>query len=261
MSAQNWSVIVLAGQRPGKDPLAQAFGQDLKALVEIAGVPMLTRVLKTVHALPNLGRVVVVSQDPERLSDAVAGGGGAKLAASFGGISESILAVAGSKDAPWPILVTTADHPLLDLAMLTEFLTSAANVDIAVGMVERATLVARFPNSRRTWFKLADGDWSGANLFALGSERARIALKLWAEAEQDRKKVWKLFLHFGPWLALRALTRTIGMRDGLAAAGKRLAITARLVPLSDSVACIDVDKPADHALAELILKQREMADL
>ena len=81
--------------------------------------------------------------------------------------------------------------------------------------------------------------------------------QLEARAEQDRKTVWKLFLHFGPWLALRALTRTIGLGDALQRAGTRLGLKARLVPLSQAEAAIDVDKPDDHAQALDIWKARK----
>ncbi len=128
---------------------------------------------------------------------------------------------------------------------------------MAVGMVERQVMRAAYPDNERTWLKFADGHWSGANLFALDSDAARGALKLWSEAEQDRKKAWKLFLHFGPWLAFRALTRTIGLGDALRIAGKRLGLVARLVPLKDAEAAIDVDKPSDHSLAEDILARRK----
>jgi hypothetical protein len=39
-------------------------------------------------------------------------------------------------------------------------------------------------------------------------------------------------------------------------AGKRLGLDAQLVPMSDPVAAIDVDKLSDHALAEKILTER-----
>jgi len=55
---------------------------------------------------------------------------------------------------------------------------------------------------------------------------------------------------------LRALTRTIGLGAALGRAGKRLGLLARLVPLSDAEAAIDVDKPSDHAQAEEILAKR-----
>ena len=41
----SFSALVLAGTRPGGDPLAQQIGVAHKALVEIAGEPILTRVV------------------------------------------------------------------------------------------------------------------------------------------------------------------------------------------------------------------------
>lgn len=252
-----WSALVLAGSRPSGDPLAEHFGAEAKALIDFAGKPMLAHVVTTLNATPQIARVVVIAQQIAPLEAAVAQGGGAELRTSGGGISSSIAALAGSDALPFPILVTTADHPLLMPEMIDEFLRGAGDADVAVGMVERATMLARYPQNRRTWLKFSDGHWSGANLFALQSERCLPALELWAHAEQDRKTAWKLFLHFGPWLALRALTRTIGLADALRRAGKRLGLSAKLVPLSQAEAAIDVDKPDDHAQALEIWEARK----
>ena len=259
-AGQLWTVIVLAGQRPGPDRLASHFGQELKALVELAGEAMVTRVVRTLHAAPEVGRIIILSQAPDRLRAAVDAGGGAELVESGAGISASINAIAGTDQAPWPLLVTTADHPLLSPQMVAEFLTSGMSADLSIAMVERQTMLTVFPEAQRTWLKFRDGHWSGANLFALTNDRTRAALALWAEAEQDRKVAWKLFLHFGPWLALRAITRTIGLSDALKAAGQRLGISVKLVAMSDPVAAIDVDKPADHDLASAIVAARALAN-
>lgn len=251
-----WSAIILAGQRPGPDRLASHFGERWKALVRIGGEPMLTRVVRTLSATPEIARTIVLGQEPEALRTAAEAGGNVMLITSKSGISESILRVAGTPEVPWPVLVTTADHPLLTPAFVSAFLDQCSGCDLAVGMVERKVMRAAYPGNRRTWLKFADGQWSGANLFALNSDAARGALNLWTEAERDRKKAWKLFLHFGPWLALRALTRTIGLATALRIAGKRLGLNAKLVPLADAETAIDVDKPSDHALAEEILARR-----
>lgn len=250
---------MLAGQRPGVDALAAHFGQQTKALIKVGGEPMVTRVVRTLNATPTIGKIVILTQQPDVLMGAVAEGGGADFSVSSAGISTSIAAIAGTETAPWPILVTTADHPLLTPDFISEFLGKANAGDLAVGMVERATMLAAYPGNRRTWLKFSDGWWSGANLFALNSERVRAALELWAAAEQDRKKAWKLFLHFGPWLALRAITRTIGLGAALKQAGQRLGLDARLVALEQAEAAIDVDKPSDHALAEEIFARRGSA--
>lgn len=253
---ERWTAIVLAGQRPGVDRVAQHFGQSWKALVPIAGEAMVTHVVRTLSSVPEIDRILVLAQEPGVLQAAVAAGGEATIHTSSAGISASIRAIAGTTDAPWPVLVTTADHPLLTPMSVTAFLAQSQAADLSIGMVERHVIDAAYPDATRTWLHFRDGDWSGANLFAMRSDRVVAALNLWAEAEQDRKKAWKLFLHFGPWLALRAITRTIGLRDGIARAGKRLGLNAQMIALPDADAAIDVDKPADHALASDILNHR-----
>ena len=71
------------------------------------------------------------------------------------------------------------------------------------------------------------------------------------------KKVFRLFWRFGPRLALRAATRTIGFAEAVRRAGDRLGLNAKLVVLSQPEAGIDVDKLSDYRLAELILLRRE----
>jgi GTP:adenosylcobinamide-phosphate guanylyltransferase len=258
MTAGRWTAIVLAGQRPGIDPLAAHFGSTVKALVSLGGVAMLTRVVRTLHATPDIGDIIVLAQDTNALSEAVVAGGGAILAVSGKGISVSIAALL-DKSALWPVLVTTADHPLLLPDHIAAFLAKAEDADLSVGMVEREIVLARYPGAHRTWLKFRDGHWSGANLFTLAGPRTLAALTLWAAAEQDRKRAWKLFFHFGPWLALRAVTRTIGLAEALSRAGRNLGLSARLVALPFADAAIDVDKPADYDLAVAILGDREQS--
>ncbi|WP_397576866.1 NTP transferase domain-containing protein [Sphingorhabdus sp.] len=255
MQAQ-WTCIVLAGQRPGTDMFAQHFGLKLKALVPVRGEPMVSHVVRTLRASPLIGEIIVLCQEPDALRSAVDAAGGAALVESLSSISLSIKRQVDALVFSSPILVTTADHPLLTVDMIAEFL-GKADGDVAIAMVERKTMLARFPDAKRTWLRFSDGAWSGANLFALMSPKSAFALDLWAEAEQDRKKAWRLFMHFGVRLALRALTRTIGLRQALTIAGKRLGLVATLVPMSDPVAAIDVDKVSDHILAEHILIDRE----
>ncbi len=216
---------------------------------------MITRVIHVLRDCPDIGQIIVLTQDIEAVAQATGNAGGVTIVKSEDGISHSIKRVIDQQSFAWPVLVTTADHPLLTTHMIEEFIKNADG-DLTIGMVERQNMLASFPDAKRTWLHFADGAWSGANLFALRSDKALKALDLWASVEKDRKKAWRLFLHFGPYLAFRAITRTIGLRGALAKAGHRLGLSAKLVPMSDPVAAIDVDKVADHALAEMILGKR-----
>jgi len=216
---------------------------------------MICHVVRTLHRSPHIGKIVILSQEVEHLRPAVDAAGGAILVESQNSISRSIKAQAEALGFTAPLLVTTADHPLLTVEMIDEFVRNVDG-DLAVAMVERRTMLKQFPDAQRTWLRFSDGAWSGANLFALLTPKSSLALDLWADAEQDRKKAWRLFLHFGLLLAARALTRTIGLKQAMAKAGKRLGLSAKLVPMSDPVASIDVDKLSDHVLAENILTER-----
>jgi CTP:molybdopterin cytidylyltransferase MocA len=263
MSQGRWTAILLAGQRPGIDPLAQAFGETWKALVRVDGEAMLSRVAKTLLASPSIGRILVVAQQPEALfiGDCawLAKEPRIATAVSTSGIAVSVATLAGTEQAPWSVLVTTADHPLLTPAMIETAVAGASGADVGVGVVSSRTLLAAYPDNRRTWLKFRGDAWTGANLFALTSERARGPLLAWSEVERDRKKAFKLIWHFGPLLALRAATRTITLRAALAKAGARFGAIVRPVDLPFAEAGIDVDKPSDHALAEQILTARERA--
>ena len=258
ISKGGWTAIVLAGQRPGIDPLADHFGERLKALVRVRGRPMVARVVETMLGVAAFERVIILCQQPDAIRPALPEDPRLTYIVSSAGISQSILAVAGGQDAPWPLFVTTADHPLLTREMVEHFLEASEGVDVAVGMVERTVVLAAHPDNKRTWIKLRGGAWSGANLFALGGDAARHALMLWVEAEKDRKQLLKLFWHFGPLIALRAITRTISLQNGIAALGMRLGLHARAVALPFAEAAIDVDKLTDHVLVETILAQRSI---
>ncbi len=258
MPEGGWTAIILAGQRPGIDPLAAHCGQNYKALIQVGGRSMLARVADALLAVPAVTRIVILAQEPERLLTGDAAPlkdePRVALAPSQSGIAASIGAIAGSDIAPWPVLVTTADHALLTPAMVEEFLSETFGTDLAVAVGERRIVEAGYPQTRRTWLKFSDGHYSGANLFALRNAKVQPALILWSGVEQDRKKGLAIMSQFGPWLLLRALTRTISFADALTQAGRRLGLEARPVVMSQPEAVIDVDKPADLALAEEILR-------
>ena len=255
------TALLLAGSRPGSDPLAQAAGVAVKPLAPVGGEPMINYPARALLAHPAVAKLVILTQAPElyRADPATAWLGEdprVRFEQSGSGIASTLLQLLERPDLPFPLLVTTADHVLLDSDMLDQFVAEAEGADIAVAMVERATLLARYPTSRRTWLKFRDGWWSGANLFWFGSARARSVIALWQEVEQDRKKGWKILSAFGPVALLGALLRLSTLRGGIARIGRRFGLVARLVPMRKAEACIDADKVEDVILIERILNGR-----
>jgi len=253
--------IVLAGSRPGQDPLTQAFGVSTKALVPLAGEPMLSRVVRTLLSHPRIGRVTVLAQKPEELLSAeglewLARSSEIEVETSRTSVGEAVASSLGPDGAKYPVLVTTADHALLDHETIDAFFSEAAGFELAAALVERAVLLKRFPQSRRTWLKFRGGAYSGANLFWLASPSVLPLLAVWQRIEQDRKRRWRVVGAFGPLLLIAVLLRLLTLDQAFARVGRRYGLTARAVVLPYAEACIDVDTLEDHRLASEILLGR-----
>ena len=252
-----WTAIVLAGQRPGENAFAASHGVAAKALIPVAGEPMLGRVARTLLAAPSIGRILILAQDSEALLagplEWLRSEPRVATAEAGCGISTSVAGVAGTDAAPWPVLVTTADHALLRPEMVEAFIAGSAGADASFAAVERAVVEQVHPDTKRTWVRFSDGQFSGANLFALLGEPARKAVDFWAKAERDRKKALRLLMFFGPVIFLRAVTRTISLDAAAAKAGKNAGLRLKAVRLPYPEAAIDVDKPSDLELVERIL--------
>jgi len=248
-----YTAILLAGSRPGRDAFAESYGVDMKALIPVGGEPMVQRPLRALLDARQVGRIIVLSQSPEQIAQVLPGDARIEFRTSSGTIAATMLELMDDGSVQWPLLVTTADHALLNPATVEEFCSGAAGNDLAVGVVERRNLMRRLPQSKRTWLKFRGGAYTGANLFVLASPKVGAAIELWRSVEQDRKKGWRVLSALGPALLLGAVLRLRTLDQSVAAMGRKLGMTARAVVLSDPLAGVDVDKPVDHAIVETIL--------
>ena len=112
--------ILLAGSRPGRDEFAAQFGTDIKALIAICGEPMVRRPVRALLGSQCVDGVSVLSQAPERLAAVIPANSRVRFETSRGTIAETLLALCDDATTRWPLLVTTADHALLDPAMVDE---------------------------------------------------------------------------------------------------------------------------------------------
>ena len=254
--AGEWTALVLAGSRPGRDEFAQSHGTDLKALIPVGGVAMVVRPVSALLAAPEVKAVRVLAQQPERIAAVLRDDARLSVEVSGATISSTLEAILADPATSFPLLVTTADHALLDAAMIADFCASAAGADLAIGLVEKRALDARLPQTRRTWIKFRGGAYSGANLFAFGTREAAKAVALWRSVEQDRKKGFRMIAALGPTVLLGAVLRLRTLEQTLAGIGGRLGLSLRKVELANPLAAVDVDKPADHALVTDILEGR-----
>ena len=258
--------LVLAGSRGPTDPVAQAKGLPHKALVPILGVPMLLRVVQTLLASEHI-RHIFLSLDqglkdhglgPEL--DALIADGTLEIAAPKASPSASVAHVIErfhDMDEAWPLLVTTADHPLLTTSMIRHFIETAPDdADLSVGLASASVIRKQHPNAVRTFYRFAGEGFSGCNLFMLGTGKAGAFVTFWQDMEQHRKRPWRLIAAIGLSVLLRFLIGRLTIDAAFDHLSQRIGARAAAVIMPFAEAAIDVDKPSDLVLAETILRTR-----
>ena len=259
-----FSALVLAGRRGSSDPLARETGASHRALLEVRGVPMLSRVLAALAESRWVGRTSVSIDAPDllaghpelgpRVSDGALG-----VHRSLDSPSRSVADALGGLAEGERLLVTTADHALLTTEVVDRFAEAAdaGGADVAVGVVAASVVRERYPAATRTYLRLRDDAYTGANLFAFRTAGGRRAAEFWAGAERYRKQPWRLAGVFGVGTLLRFALGRLDLDTALERVSE--AVGARVAPvrLPFPEAAIDVDRPSDLALAEAILADRE----
>jgi CTP:molybdopterin cytidylyltransferase MocA len=258
-----YAVIVLAGDRGPDDPVARMTGATCKALSPVYGVPMLWRVIETLHRLPQLQTILVVGPrqsildtHPEleqKLREA-----GVRWIPPGTSPSASAEQALAALPAQQPVLITTADHALLLPDMVTTLISGSQGHDLAIGMVPYSTVRAAYPGTRRTVLKLGPGEgFCGCNLFAVNTANGRRLITMWRQVETQRKHPARMIIGLlGLWSVLRYLCGRLSLTEAMAQLSKRAGLDACAVMLKQPEAAIDVDSTADLQLVESILANR-----
>jgi GTP:adenosylcobinamide-phosphate guanylyltransferase len=256
-----FTALVLAGSRGEADPVASVARLPNKALVPVAGRAMVLRVIDTLRQIPEVGRIVLCIDDPRivtslpELRAAVEAGEIATIAAAHSPAA-SVLAALEAVTEPLPLLIATADHPLLTPDMVHYFLGALGDAEAAATVATEAVIAPAYPETRRTYVRLRDGAYSGCNLFAFVSPDAARAAQFWTRIERYRKHPWRLFAAAGPWSLLLFLLRRLDLAAAVERLSATLNVRIRVVTLPFAEAAIDVDKPSDLALVEKIFASR-----
>lgn len=245
-----FSALVLAGSRGGTDPVADYAHVSHKALIRLGGVTLLARVTGALRQA-GAGRILVSTSDPA--VGAAAAALGLETVESAAGPSLSVRQ--GVETLGTPSLVTTVDHALLQPQWVARFLADVpAGADICALLARREVVEAAAPGTKRTYLKLAGGDWSGCNLFYLATPRALNAVDFWRRVEAERKRPWKIAQLIGPGALLAYATGRLSLEGAVQRLGRAAKVRAAAVASPYGLAAVDVDKPADLDLVRSLVE-------
>jgi GTP:adenosylcobinamide-phosphate guanylyltransferase len=246
--------LILAGERPGGDPLARAEGARHKATIEIEGRTMLDRVAAALLASPRVGRIAVAAAAPLPLLDPNRMGMFPAAATPSLTVRDAIASLGT------PLLVTTADHPLLRPEWIAHFLDNLpAGADAAAALARAETVTAAEPTTERTFLRLRGGSWSGCNLFFFARPDAARIVEFWRRVEAHRKRPLAMARLIGPAALLGYLARRLTLDGAIRQLERRAGLRLGAVEMPFGEAAIDVDDEGDLALARRIIRRREGA--
>ena len=245
--------VVLAGERDGINAIGHAAGVPCKALAPVGDRPMLARVLQTLKKAPQVANCLVIGSPADRAC--VAGlleevDGFARWC--DGAESPARSATVGLAGIPpeQPVLLTTADHPLLSREIIDYVCRQGemSDADIVVSVARHAEVMAAIPDARCTAYRFADDAYCGTNLFVLKTPKGRRMVEIWQDVEQSRKKPWAVVRLIGIGSVAQYLLRRLSLRVALERMSSRFGVTVTASVLPFPRAALDVDTIEDWRL-------------
>lgn len=255
--SHDWRVVVLAAGRGPDDPMAKAYGIAHKCLLPVAGIPMLKRVIAALAKTPGIGSIAISIDDPSSAEKAL--GDLAQRVSYLAPLASApASAKAGVMAGGYPVLITTGDHALLTSEMVAHFFAAAgrSGADFCAGMATAETILAAYPETKRTFFRFGKDRVSGCNLFAVNTASGLLVLERWQYLDSLRKKPWRLVSAFGFGPLFKFAIGRLSLDQALATASRSIGASIKPVMMPFAEAAIDVDKPSDKDLAEVILRKK-----
>jgi len=262
MTNARYTALVLAASRGNLDPLAQAGGVSHKCFIDIAGQPMLRRV---VGAVMDSGRIkrTIVAIEPDSMEEArellapLPGSERIDYVASRDNIASSVIEIASEADLP--VIVTTGDNALHTAQMVTFFCDALDEVqeDAALGLTPADVILDKYPEGNRAFHRFRDGGYSSCNLYAVLTPHGLDAARVFKSGGQFGKKPKRLIGAFGLFAFLLYKSRLFTLRTVLKTLSRGIGVRTAPVVMPFAEGPIDVDRQVDWDLANRIVAARE----
>lgn len=253
--------IVTAGGIPRpEDPLYTYSHGNSKALIDVAGKPMIQWVLDALGTAKRVSNVIVVGLSPKsgvtcKKPLYFVSNQGRMLANIVAGVNKALEINKRSKYA----LVVSSDIPSIKPEMVDWLVATCMETkdDLYYGVCPRDVMEARFPNSKRTYTHLKDMDVCGADMNVTHVRMATEHLDMWESLIGSRKSPLRSasLIGFGTLFAL--FTRRLTLEDAVWRVSERLGVKARAIVWPYAEPCMDVDKPVQLELLRADLAQQQ----
>lgn len=244
--------VITAGSQPSlKDPLYQFTQGGYKALLEIAGKPMIQWIIDALNEAGCVSQIVVIGLPRFTGLDSTIP---LTLLPDSGGLVANVRAglqeVKRSQPEAKHVMLLSSDVPGVTAEMLNWLAARAveSDKDLSYLVIEKAVMEKRYPGSRRTFLPLKDVEVCGGDVLMLSTRLADDQNPVWDKLIASRKSPLQQAALLGYDTLFMILLRQMTLEKAGEMIGKRLGITARALLCPFAEMGMDVDKPHQFEL-------------
>jgi len=232
---------------PGEPLYAYSQGQS-KALIDVAGKPMIQWILDALSGARSIKNVLIVGLDG---SEGLTCKKRLHYLPNQGSMLGNILGAAHELAAMNPgqehVLIVSSDIPAINSQMVDWVVDQIKpEDDIVFNVIERSVMETRFPGSNRTYTKLKGIEVCGGDMNAVSLRTILDERSIWQQISDARKNPLKQAALVGFDTLLALLFRRVDIEGAARLASKNLGVNGRGVLCPFAEVGMDVDK--DHQL-------------
>lgn len=241
------NAIVTAGgiPQPGDKLYAYSNG-DSKALIDVAGKPMVQWILDALGEAKKVDQVIVIGLSPKsgltcKKPLHYVSNQGRMLANITAGVNKSLdLNPKGEY-----VLIVSSDIPGLKGDMVDWLVKTCMQTkdDLYYGVCPREVMEARYPESNRTFTKLKDMEVCGSDINVTHVRMVTEHLDTWEQLIGNRKSPLRQAAVIGVDTFFQLATGQFTLQALVERASQRIGIKGRAIIWDKAEPCMDVDKP------------------
>jgi len=254
------AIIIAGGIPQPQDPLYSYSHGDSKALIDIAGKPMVQWVLDALGDAKSVGNVIVVGLSAKsgltcKKPMHFVSNKGRMLSNIVSGVDKALEL---NKKTQY-VLIVSSDIPTLKPEMVDWLVETCMQTkdELYYGVCPRDVMESRFPDSKRTYTHLKGMDVCGADINITHVRMATEHLDMWESLIGSRKSPLRQASMIGLDTFFQVLTRTISLEDLVTKVCNRLGIQGRAIVWPYAEPCMDVDKPHQLELLRTDLAKQQ----
>ncbi|MFP4344864.1 MAG: NTP transferase domain-containing protein [Anaerolineales bacterium] len=253
--------VLTAGGVPRAEDLLYGYTRGRsKALLDVGGQPMVQWVLDALSGASTIDAIFLVGLEPEQ------GVHSPKIATYLpnqGSLLRNLLTgierVLERRPDARQVAICMADIPLIRAEIVDDFVGRADDpaVSIYYGAVARTTMEAQFPDSRRSYVQLIEGDFAATDFHVVDPHIAHTHEALWNDLIAQRKQPWRQAGRLGLGLFVRLLLRRLSLQEAERRISRTLDLTLRAHLTPHPELGMDVDKPFQLEICRRALQATE----